>query len=171
MFHLDAARSIGFAGLMSTDYDALYRTTPDALGAPTPDLARFLEAALTPPARVLDIGCGQGHDALFLARLGHRVTGVDLSPAGIASLNDAARRDGLSVTGTVADVTAHTPSEAYDLLLFDRILHRLAARDRIATLLRLTPALVPGVSSPSSMNRVILQAISMRSAPLPLGKL
>ena len=39
---------------MTTDYDALYRTTPEALGAPTPEVERFLTRALPRPARVLD---------------------------------------------------------------------------------------------------------------------
>lgn len=129
---------------MTTDYDALYRTTPDALGPPTAGLARFLASALSPPARVLDLGCGQGRDAVFLARLGHSVTGVDSAPAGIAALNAAAAREGLDLTGIVADVTTYAPAGTVDLLLFDRVLHMLAAPDRAAVLARLAPALAPG---------------------------
>ena len=44
-------------------------------------LDELLDGALTDgPARVLDVGCGQGTQALRLARLGHTVTGLDLSP-------------------------------------------------------------------------------------------
>ncbi len=42
---------------------------------------RFLSGHLKPRSRVLEVGCGPGHNSLELARLGHRVTGVDLSPA------------------------------------------------------------------------------------------
>ncbi len=41
-------------------------------------------AGLQRHARVLDVGCGNGSLALEFAKMGHRVTGVDLSPGGIA---------------------------------------------------------------------------------------
>ena len=55
---------------MSYDYDALYARTPDALGAPTRAFVDFFDGYDRPNVRVLDIGCGQGRDALFIARLG-----------------------------------------------------------------------------------------------------
>ena len=92
-----------YAVVMAYDYDKLYRETPHALGAANAHIAAFFETIDT-PVRVLDIGCGQGRDALPIARRGHRVVGVDISPAGIDDLIAAAAADGLDVTGYVADI-------------------------------------------------------------------
>ena len=44
-------------------------------------VARQLERELPPaPVRIIDLGCGQGTQALRLARRGYEVTGVDASP-------------------------------------------------------------------------------------------
>lgn len=94
---------------MAYDYEALYATTPNALGTPNVVFVAFFKEYRRARARVLDIGCGQGRDALFIARRGHLVTGIDLSPSGIESLRVAASREGLSVTGIVADITGYTP--------------------------------------------------------------
>ena len=93
---------------------------------------------------MLDVGCGQGRDALPLARMGHDVVGVDLSPKGIADLAAAAAAEGLAVTGHVADITAFVPEGHFDALLFDRTLHMLDAADRHAVLARLIGHLRPG---------------------------
>ena len=45
---------------MAYDYDELYRTTPNALGAPTKAISDFVEKLDTGPMRILDVGCGQG---------------------------------------------------------------------------------------------------------------
>lgn len=82
---------------MGYDYDKLYGETRDALGPPTKAFVDFFDRLETKQARVLDVGCGQGCDALFIARAGHRVVGVDLSPNGIRDLTEAARREGLHI--------------------------------------------------------------------------
>lgn len=119
---------------MAYDYETLYRTTKDALGAPIQDVVDFFAARSGQRLRVLDIGCGQGRDALFIGRAGHRVLGVDLAPSGIRDLTDAAARDGLDVCGIVADITAWEPLGAFDVVLIDRTLHMLAAADRLRVL-------------------------------------
>ncbi|HCQ63960.1 MAG TPA: hypothetical protein DIU07_01735 [Rhodobacteraceae bacterium] len=129
---------------MGYDYDKLYRDQADALGAPTKVLLDAFADLLTPPARVLDIGCGQGRDALPLARLGHSVVGVDISPKGIADLTAAAEVEGLPVTGQVADITTFVPEGRFDALLLDRTLHMLDATHRHAVLARLVGHLRPG---------------------------
>src|SRR4051794_20593040 len=53
----------------------------------TAERERKLRAALAPlgpGASVLDFGCGRGHFTVFLAGLGYRAAGVDLSPAAVA---------------------------------------------------------------------------------------
>ena len=128
---------------MAYDYDALYRTTPDALGPPTPAIVAFFDNLGPPQRSVLDIGCGQGRDALFIARLGHRVTGVDLSEHGIRDLNAAAAKESLPITGIVADLAQYTPDTSFDIILIDRTLHILAPEPRHAFLARLLDHTAP----------------------------
>jgi SAM-dependent methyltransferase len=122
---------------MAYDYDALYGTTQDALGAPTKVFVDFFAAFEQTNARVLDIGCGQGRDALFIARAGHRVVGVDLSPNGVRDMTEAAAKEGLPVEGIVAELEAFKPDGIFDVLLIDRTLHMLDEQPRLAVLERL----------------------------------
>ena len=119
---------------MAYDYDALYRNEANALGKPTPTFVRYFKSLPEAALRVLDIGCGQGRDALFIARMGHGVTGVDLSPAGVADLIETARAEDLSITGHVADIRNYTPRGLFDILLIDRTLHMLDQDERLAAL-------------------------------------
>lgn len=129
---------------MVFDYDSLYRDTPDALGAPGKALVDFFAARAASGLRVLDVGCGQGRDALFIARLGHRVLGVDLSAHGIAALTRAAKAEALPVEAMVADVATFEPAGSFDVILFDRVLHMLDEAPRLAALRRLAGHVAPG---------------------------
>lgn len=55
-------------------------------------------------ARILDLGCGAGTNSLFLAKLGFRVTGVDLAERAIEAARERAARAKLKVDFQVADV-------------------------------------------------------------------
>lgn len=66
------------------------------------------------PGRALDLGCGAGRTALWLADRGWQVTAVDFSEVALA----IARRQGREVDWVLADVRAYEPgSEAFDLVL------------------------------------------------------
>jgi tellurite methyltransferase len=78
----------------------------------------LVEAAqMLPPGHALDLACGPGRNALYLARLGWQVTAVDSSPAAIGLLTERAR--GLAIHAQVADLArrqfAIAPA-AYDLI-------------------------------------------------------
>ena len=71
------------------------------------------------PGAALDIGCGEGDDALWLAGRGWKVTGVDLSPTAVGRLRDGARRAGLDgrVRALILDVAAEPlPAGPFDLV-------------------------------------------------------
>ena len=129
---------------MGYDYEKLYAEQANALGDQTPQIATFLDRIAPAGARILDVGCGQGRDALPLARAGHVVTGVDLSPSGVAAMVEAAQAEGLSITGHVADITTYDPDGPFDIVLIDRTLHMLDAGPRAATLGRLLRAVADG---------------------------
>src|SRR5688572_24175521 len=59
--------------------------------------------ALEPGARVLDAPCGHGRHAIALAASGHRVTGVDVSPAALARARTEARARGVEVDWLLGD--------------------------------------------------------------------
>jgi 2-polyprenyl-3-methyl-5-hydroxy-6-metoxy-1,4-benzoquinol methylase len=125
---------------MPTDYEKVYQQQRHALGEPAKEFVAFFDQYEKQNASVLDVGCGQGRDALFIARRGHRVTGVDISETGIAQLLEDARREGLQVEGRVADLRDYDPQEAYDVVVIDRTLHMLAPDTRLKLLQRLIQA-------------------------------
>lgn len=88
-------------------YEAIYKGQKHALGEPFPEITRFFAESIPTASRVLDLGCGQGRDALFVARSGHTVVAVDLSPSGIAQLNAEATLAGLPIKGVVADLVTY----------------------------------------------------------------
>jgi len=122
---------------MPTDYEKLYRGSRHVLGAPTREFVRFFETAGDVRLRVLDIGCGQGRDALFIARLGHSVVGVDHAPSGIRDLLADAAAENLDIEGHAADIRFFEPAGLYDVLLIDRTLHMLGEPERFSTFARL----------------------------------
>lgn len=143
-------------GRMAYDYDKLFADNRQALGAPSPEIVRFFEHTPLTGGRVLDVGCGQGRDALLIARRGHAVVGVDISPNGIRDLTAAAKAEGLDVDGVVADINAYTPVGGFEVVLIDRTLHMLPKAQRLAVLGRLMDSVDVGgwlliVDEPSNM--------------------
>jgi len=64
--------------------------------------------------KILDLACGPGLYAARLARLGHRVTGVDYSPASIAYAQDMTRQENLACNFIHADLRATDFGDGYD---------------------------------------------------------
>ena len=107
-------------------YEKLYQEGRDVCGEPFPEFVTFFKDYDQKAARILDLGCGQGRDALLMARQRHQVVGVDLSPTGIAQMVADGEAEGLNVEGVVADIVRYEPEGMFDLILFDRVLHMLA---------------------------------------------
>jgi SAM-dependent methyltransferase len=69
------------------------------------------------PGRALDLACGEGRNAVWLAERGWRVTGVDFSDVAIAKARELAASRGVDVEWVVADVLEHEPGRrAFELV-------------------------------------------------------
>ncbi len=73
-------------------------------------------AADLPPGRALDLGCGEGADALWLAAHGWAVTAVDISATALDRARAEAGRRGLAVDWQRLDLTESLPGGPYDLV-------------------------------------------------------
>lgn len=121
---------------MPTDYEKVYQQQRHALGNPTQEFVTFFDRYDKQNADVLDVGCGQGRDALFIARRGHHVVGVDMATTGMAQMLEEAQAEGLNIEGVVADLRNFEPVGTYDVVVIDRTLHMLEAETRLSVLER-----------------------------------
>jgi len=78
-------------------------------------------------ARVLDAGCGDGRHSILFARLGFRVTAVDISRNAVNKLNLVARQQAIRLTTVLEDITSFRLNHHYDLILAHGLLHLLPA--------------------------------------------
>jgi SAM-dependent methyltransferase len=110
---------------LSTWYSDFFTELPNAFWrAAVPPAATAVEVAflvraagLTPGSRVLDVACGSGRHALELARLGCRVTGVDVSAEAVGFARAAADAAGLDVDLRVGDMRALPAVPGVDLAI------------------------------------------------------
>jgi SAM-dependent methyltransferase len=105
-------------------WDLRYEEADPAAAGPC---AVMEEYAHLLPARgsALDLACGLGGNAVFLARRGLDTTGWDLSPVAIAKLGDHAKTQGLSVCAELRDVQSLPPEpDRFDVIVVSHFLER-----------------------------------------------
>jgi SAM-dependent methyltransferase len=98
-------------------WDARYRES-DRTWSGRANAALEREAAFLTPGRALDLGSGEGGDALWLAERGWQVTAVDISPTALDRGRVAAAERGLAprIEWIEADLGEWTPSGEFDLV-------------------------------------------------------
>ena len=126
-----------------SEFDEAYLANRSVYGAPYPAVIDYVGGR--PAGRLLDVGCGQGRNAVPLAARGHVVTAVDGSLVGVRQTVRAAAARGLAVWGIVADLTTFPVRGRYDLALLDMVLHALPDDGRrLALLAAVRSAIEPG---------------------------
>lgn len=126
-----------------SSYDKQYTVEEALFGAPYEAFEMFVAANALKGGTALDIGCGQGRDALMLAKYGYEVTAVDASKVGVQQMLNKAQQQGLSINGIVQDFYEYKPATTFDAIVFDSILHfeKADKEKELALLTRLSSSL------------------------------
>ena len=116
-----------------------YVKTPDRFiwGTHESALAREVSQLAGPHARVLDLGCGEGRDSVFLAEQGHEVIGVDVSLEGLRKASRLAEYRGVRVPWVCAAVPDLPVRGPFDLVYSCGSIHYVAREARAALFARL----------------------------------
>src|SRR4051812_33927116 len=105
------------APAQATEWDARYSERDGALWSGRPNGRLVAEVADLTPGRALDVGCGEGGDAIWLARRGWTVTAIDVSDVAIGRARQAADRAGARVEWMCGDaLRTPFPARSYDLV-------------------------------------------------------
>lgn len=112
---------------MTVAYDKYYQTE-NLFGEPYSELIEFFDK-YPKKGKVLDLGCGQGRDAIALARLGYSVTGIDNSKIGIEQMNEISEIEKLELDGQVGDIYSFDQFDEFDTVLLDSMFH-FAKKDK-----------------------------------------
>ncbi|WP_299866769.1 class I SAM-dependent methyltransferase [uncultured Hoeflea sp.] len=118
------------------------KMTKPSGGRPSAILARFADGRSARHA--LDLGCARGDDAIWLAKRGWTVTGVDVADAALSAAREAAGKAGVAsrVKYERHDLGASFPQGTFDLVTA-MFLHSPVAFDRTAVLRRAAAAVAP----------------------------
>jgi tellurite methyltransferase len=123
-----------------------YERTPHSyvLGTEPSHFAHVVRDFVSPGARVLEVGCGEGRDSVFFAEHGCDVTSLDVSAAGLAKAERLARAHGVRVRWVRGDAAADIPRGPYDLVYSCGAIHYVPRSRRAHLFSRLKTETAPG---------------------------
>lgn len=113
------------AGLYETSpYEKKYQNEEYYWGVDASTMCLKVLELLSPsrPLKLLDIGCGEGKDAVFFARCGYEVSAFDISDAGIEKTKRLADKAHVSVRAFKANIWDYRLEEKYDILYSSGVL-------------------------------------------------
>src|SRR3954470_17840257 len=100
----------------AAEWDARYSERDGAMWSGRPNGRLVAEVTEVAPGRALDVGCGEGADAIWLARRGWTVTAIDISDVALGRAREAAEGAGADVDWVSGDaLQTPLPSRSFDL--------------------------------------------------------
>lgn len=119
------------------EMDRIYREMPLEeipwnIEAPPGTLVELIKNERVKRCKTIDLGCGAGNYAIYLASVGFDVTGVDIAPTAIEIAKENAKRQGIKCTFVVADVLGDLEEvkETFDFAYDWQLLHHIFPEQR-----------------------------------------
>jgi SAM-dependent methyltransferase len=101
----------------AVEWDTRYSERDRAMWSGRPNGRLVHEVADLIPGRALDVGCGEGADAIWLARHGWTVTAIDIADVAVSRAREAAELAGASVEWVCGDaLQTPFPARSFDLV-------------------------------------------------------
>jgi SAM-dependent methyltransferase len=114
--HEHGERHFG-AAAQAAEWDARYREGDGAMWSGRPNGRLVAEVAALTPGRALDVGCGEGADAIWLAQRGWTVTAIDISEVAICRAREASHPAVASVEWICGNaLQTPLPARSFDLV-------------------------------------------------------
>jgi len=124
-------------GIKQTMSDKIYRNMnpeniPWNIEAPPGALVKLVKSGKVKPCKTIDLGCGAGNYAIYLASIGFDVTGVDISPTAIKLAKENAKKKGVKSNFLVADVLGNFDEVkgSFDFAYDWELLHHIFPEER-----------------------------------------
>ena len=124
---------LGYRSAVLTDYEKRYQTKDYYWGV-VPNSICYEIMKLRPPVKplkVLDMGCGEGKDAVFLAKNGYLVSAFDVSDSGLEKGKRMAEKCGTYVDFFKANILDYQLSEKFDIIFSSGVFHYITPNIRI----------------------------------------
>lgn len=120
---------LGYSTVPITDYDKRYQEEEYYWGLNPNEMCYEIMKIKPPvkPCRVLEIGCGEGKDAVFLARNGYQVSAFDVAEAGLEKARKLAHLNRVSINFFKADIRDYCPDTFFDIVFCSGVLHYIAS--------------------------------------------
>jgi len=123
--------------MIQVEMDRIYKKIPLEeipwnIETPPDALIELVDSGKVKPCKTIDLGCGTGNYAIYLASKGFDVTGIDISPAAINIAKENAKKKGVKERFLVADVLGDLDEvrETFDFAYDWELLHHIFPEKR-----------------------------------------
>ena len=108
-----------------TDYEERYKSEDYYWGVKPSDMCLRILKLMPPikPLKLMDIGCGEGKDAVFLARCGYEVSAFDVTDTGVEKTKRLAENANVYVDVFKANILDFRLERSYDILFSSGVFH------------------------------------------------
>ena len=123
---------VGYSYEPKTVYEEKYRSEEYYWGMAPSRLCYDIMKLMPPikPLRILDIGCGEGKNAVFFARNGYKVSAFDIADSGLEKARRLAEYNSVDVDFFKADINEYKPNGEYDIIFSSGVFHYASLEKR-----------------------------------------